>query len=61
MLVCKVRDMGEKQGAERPAIGFSEYVALLVVVGILALAVLIVLGPAIAHLLARLFPHLFAT
>lgn len=51
---------GQHTSASVP-IGYAEYVAILVVVGVIVLGALILLGPAIAHWLAGLFPHLFAT
>lgn len=43
------------------SVSYAEYVAILIVVCVLVLGVMILLAPAIAHLLAGLFPHLFAT
>ena len=51
--------MPEHHQRKQTPVSFAEYVIIIAVMSVIVIGVLVLLGPAIAHLLAQLVPHLF--
>lgn len=57
----QAREKKHRRRRKPIAISFPEYVIIIAVVALIVIGVLVLLGPSLAHLFARLYPHLFAT